>query len=240
MAQFKAVFFDAAGTLFETREPVGESYARIARQYGVHAAAEEINAAFRRTFRKAEALAFGPGRDAQELRSLERRWWRDLVAQTFAGLGQFTDFEAYFENLFSFFAEPSNWIADRDAVPTLEALRRSGLVLGVISNFDYRLYRILDGLGLSRWFDSITISCEAGFAKPSARLFEAALECHGLLPPDAVHVGDSESLDLAGASAAGLAAVLIDRKLPERLVIAERTARVSSLAVVVEAARLFQ
>ncbi len=240
MAQLKAVFFDAAGTLFETREPVGASYARIARAHGVDESAEAISAAFRQAFHNAAALAFGPGRSAQELRGLERQWWHDLVAKTFAGLGQFTDFDAYFDALFEFFADPVHWVADHEALLTLRTLRERGFTLGVISNFDYRLYRILDGLGLSGWFDSITISSEAGFAKPSAKLFEVALGRHRLAADEALHVGDSEHLDLAGASAAGLAAVLIDRKMPARIAMGERVARVSSLGATIEAARFFQ
>lgn len=239
MAQIKAVFFDAAGTLFETREPVGETYARFARAYGVDASANAVNVAFRRTFHDALPLAFGEGRKPDELRRLERDWWRGLVQMTFAGLGEFTDFEAFFDSLFEFFADPARWVADAEALPTLSALRERGLTLGVISNFDYRLYRILDGLGLSRWFDSITISSEAGYAKPSPRLFEIVLEQHGLTPAEAIHVGDSEHLDLAGASAAGMAAVLINRKLGEQVSIADRTARVSSLSAAINAVSLF-
>jgi putative hydrolase of the HAD superfamily len=209
----KAVFFDAAGTLFETREPVGETYARNARLFGVDSSAKAVEAAFRSAFRLAPPLAFGPGREAQELRRLEREWWRSVVGKSFAGLGQFSDFEAYFNSLFEFFADPEHWVADPEAIPTLRTLRERGLVLGVISNFDYRLYRILDGLELSPWFDSITISSEAGYAKPSARLFETALERHRLAPDQALHVGDSEHLDRVGASAAGLTAVLINREI---------------------------
>src|SRR5690349_12196519 len=89
MAQIEAVFFDAAGTLFETREPVGESYARIARAYGLNASAGAVDAAFRRTFRDAVPLAFGTGCKPEQLRRLEREWWRDLVMRTFAGMGEF-------------------------------------------------------------------------------------------------------------------------------------------------------
>ena len=238
MAKLKAVFFDAAGTLFDTREPVGASYARIAHAFGVDTSAAAVNAAFRRAFHDAEPLAFGPDRDAQDLRRLERDWWRGLVAKTFAGFGEFSDFEAYFDALFEFFAAPVNWIADNDALSILQRLHECGLTLGVISNFDYRLYRILDGLELSRWFDSITISSEAGYAKPSARLFETALKRHRLAPDEALHVGDSERLDLAGASAAGLAAVLLDRRMGEHLAIEGRIARVSSLTAIIEAVRL--
>jgi putative hydrolase of the HAD superfamily len=240
MARIKAVFFDAAGTLFETREPVGETYARIARAYGVDASPDAIDAAFRRTFREALPLAFGSGREPEELRGLERDWWRGLVAKTFAAFGEFTDFEAYFNSLFECFADPTRWVADPEALPTLGMLRTRGLTLGVISNFDYRLYRILDGLGLSRWFDSITISSEAGYAKPSARLFEIALRQHRLAPGEALHVGDSQHLDLAGASAAGMAAVLINRKSGEHFSIAERFAQVSSLKATIDAVSFFE
>jgi putative hydrolase of the HAD superfamily len=230
MATIKGVFFDAAGTLFETREPVGETYARFARAYGIDASAHAVNAAFRRVFRDAPPLAFGPGLEPHELRRLERDWWRSLVAQTFADIGQFTDFDAYFDSLFEFFADPAHWIADPQALQTLTGLRERGLKLGVISNFDYRLYRILDGLGLGRWFDSVTISSETGYAKPSLRIFQSALERLGLTPAEAVHIGDSEPLDLAGASAAGLIAVLLDPNLAEGTSVTARTARIRSLS----------
>jgi putative hydrolase of the HAD superfamily len=229
MAPIKAVFFDAAGTLLETREPVGESYARIARGYGVDATAEAVNAAFRSAFRDASPLAFGPGLQPHELRRLERDWWSGLVAKTFAGIGQFTNFHDYFDSLFEFFADPANWVADCEALSTLSTLRERGLTLGVISNFDHRLYSILDGLGLRRCFDSITISSEAGSAKPSAKIFEIALRRHRLVAGEALHVGDSEHLDVAGAAAAGLPAVLVNPKLRERISITGRVAQVSTL-----------
>lgn len=133
------------------------------------------------------------------------------MADTFAGLGEFTDYDAYFDALFAFFADPANWEVDDEAPVTLQRLKERGFALGVISNFDARVYRILDGLGLTRFFDSITISSEAGYAKPSARLFEVALEKHSLLPRDTIHVGDSIVFDIHGAAAAGIPAVLIDR-----------------------------
>jgi len=73
----KVIFFDAAGTLFEPREAVGATYARIARGYGVYASAGEVHDAFRRVFGKAPGLAFGPGRSAAE--GIERQ----LLATSF-------------------------------------------------------------------------------------------------------------------------------------------------------------
>lgn len=231
----RVVFFDAAGTLFDPREPVGESYARIAREFGVAVTGAQVSAAFRRVFHSAAGLAFGPGRTPEDLRQLERQWWHDLVEQVFAGLGRFANFEAYFAALFAFFADPAHWQADPEAIPLLAELKGRGLKLGVISNFDARLYAILEGLGLSPYFDSITISSRAGYAKPATEIFQTALAKNRVQAADALHVGDSESLDVVGAQAAGIAAVLIDREARERCAASGHVARVSALAAVTDA-----
>ena len=210
----RVIFFDAAGTLFHTREPAGLSYAKIARRFGIEADERVVIDSFRRAFSSAPGLAFGPGHDAARLRQLEREWWQRLVSATFAGLGEFADFDAYFDALFAFFADPANWTCDSDAPMLLTALRESGLELGVISNFDYRIYGILQALKLSRHFDSITISSEAGYAKPAPEIFRMALERHSLPAAEALHVGDSAPLDVDGARAAGIAAVLVDSDGP--------------------------
>ena len=206
----RAVFFDAAGTLFHTREPAGLSYAKIARRFGVEPDERVLINSFRRTFDAMPGLAFGPGHEDAKLRWLERQWWHQLVRATFAEIGEFADFDAYFDTLFAFFADPANWVCDPAAPVLLAALRERGITLGVISNFDHRIYRILETLGLSRYFDSITISSEAGYAKPSPEIFRVALKRHSLSAADAVHVGDSKSLDIEGAFAVGLGAVLVD------------------------------
>lgn len=232
----RAVFFDVAGTLIVPRERIGQSYARLARDYGLEADGQAVGAAFRRAFHAAPGLAFGPGHEPGELRRLEREWWRRVVVDTFAGFGQFRDFDGYFAALFDFLADPANWQADAEAEPLLAELRRRGHTLGVISNFDYRVYGILRGLGLSPYFDSITISSEAGWAKPAREIFAQALAQLGAAPGEALHVGDSEHMDLAGALGAGIAAVLIDRRASRRCAISGRSARVANLGAVIEAA----
>ena len=234
--RLRAIFFDVAGTLIVPRERIGQSYARLALDYGLEADAKAVGAAFRRAFNAAPGLAFGPGHDARELRRLEREWWRRVVADTFAEFGPFRDFEGYFAALFDFLADPANWKADQDAEPLLAQLKERGHTLGVISNFDYRVYGVLKGLGLGAYFDSVTISSEAGWAKPALEIFNAALNRHALEPGEALHVGDSEHMDLAGALAAGIAAVLIDRRAPERCAISGRSARVASLSAVIQVA----
>ena len=150
----KALFFDAAGTLFEAREPVGHTYARIARQHGLIADDAVVSAGFRRAFASTPGLAFGPGHRADEIRRLEREWWYGLVRRSFEGLGEFDSFDAFFDELFAYFGEPANWVPLPDARSVLQRLKDTDLKLGIISNFDHRLYRILDGLDLRPFFDT--------------------------------------------------------------------------------------
>ena len=89
---------------------------------------------------------------------------------------------------------------------------KPGLELGIVSNFDSRLFNVLRGLSIADLFDTITISSLAHAAKPSPKIFELALEQHAVEPGEAMHVGDSVRDDVEGATKAGLKAVLLARQ----------------------------
>ena len=65
--------------------------------------------------------------------------------------------------------------------------------------------------GLDALVDAALSSAEAGERKPSAGIFRRALAIAGAGDRAALHVGDSLELDIAGARAAGLSAVLVVR-----------------------------
>ncbi len=236
----KAVFFDAAGTLFDAREPVGHTYARIARKHGLRADDAQVSAGFRRAFSSTPGLAFGPGRRADEIRRLEREWWYGLVRRSFEGLGEFDSFDAFFEELFGYFGDPASWAPLPEAHSVLRRLKDTNLKLGIISNFDYRLYGILEGLALRPFFETVTISSEAGYAKPAPQIFATALSDLGVTSAEAVHIGDSEQMDIRGAQDAGLRAILIDTGSIGAPVSEHNVARVSSLAEMIEVMRLLR
>lgn len=98
-----------------------------------------------------------------------------------------------------------------DAVPALETLHDRGLRLVVVSNWDCSLPRVLDGCGLGEMLDGTITSAGAGARKPDPAIFERALELAGCEPEEALHVGDTADEDLAGARAAGIRSLLIDR-----------------------------
>lgn len=94
----------------------------------------------------------------------------------------------------------------------LGALRDRGIPLVVCSNWDVSLHEVLERTGLSRYLDGVVTSAELGVSKPDPAPFRAALALVGAPPPDeALHVGDTVDEDVAGARAAGIPAVLIDR-----------------------------
>jgi HAD superfamily hydrolase (TIGR01509 family) len=70
---------------------------------------------------------------------------------------------------------------------------------------------VLDRTGLTPLLDGIVISAEVGAAKPDPAIFERALAVAGARAEEAVHVGDTPDVDVAGALAAGLRAIHLDR-----------------------------
>jgi putative hydrolase of the HAD superfamily len=206
----KLIFFDAAGTLIEVRGSVGEVYASWAQQYGVSLAPATLQPRFVQAFRAQPPLAFSRYESEAELKRLEFAWWQRLVRQVFAEV-EFPRFAEFFATVFEYFRRPEAWQLYEDVLPTLAGLQARGIQLAVLSNFDTRLEDLLKGLGLSPYLVGVHLSSRIGAAKPDVRIFQAALQAHGVQPHEAWHVGDSWREDLAGAEAAGLRAFIIDR-----------------------------
>jgi len=209
----RTVFFDAAGTLLALREPVGETYARFARRQGIVADAQALEDGFRHAFGRAEPLAF-PGASSRSIPALEREWWWRRVSEAFRAAGVDPSQRAVaqaFTAVFEHFATRRAWRLFADVKPVLRLLRARGLRLAVVSNFDTRLLRLLEGFGLASSFDAVVLSSTAGFAKPDARLFAAAVAAIRGAATTTLHVGDSERLDRRAALAAGLRAFRLDR-----------------------------
>src|SRR5215510_8571335 len=104
----KAIFFDAAGTLFTVNGSVGDIYARLAREHGKDVAVTDLEQGFRRYFAAAPPMAF-PNASPEQIPTLEKQWWETLVRDVFSSLGAFPRFPEYFTALFEFFARAEAW-----------------------------------------------------------------------------------------------------------------------------------
>jgi HAD superfamily hydrolase (TIGR01509 family) len=91
----------------------------------------------------------------------------------------------------------------------LEGLLEAGLRLAVVSNADGRVHEYLETAGLADCFEFILDSAVVGIEKPDPRIFELALDRLGLEPGEVVYVGDTYEVDVLGARAAGMRAILI-------------------------------
>jgi putative hydrolase of the HAD superfamily len=90
----------------------------------------------------------------------------------------------------------------------LARLRAARIRLGVVSNSDGRVEAALQAAGLREFFDVVVDSAIVGVEKPDPAIFHAALEALGIAARDALYVGDLYEVDVQGARAAGMDAVL--------------------------------
>jgi len=232
---FAAVTLDGAGTLFGVAEPVGETYARVATRHGMRLSRADLESRFRAAFAAAPPLAF-PGGSPTRLADHERAWWYALVRRVFGPAATSPGFDACFAELFAHYAHPDAWRVFPEVPDALAALRARRLRLALVSNFDQRLVALVAGLGLAPLLDAVVHSTAAGAAKPDPAIFRVALARLAVDPGDALHAGDDVDRDVAGARAAGLHAVLVDRDarsspLPDD---ALRITRLDELAGVVD------
>lgn len=205
------VLLDAAGTLIEPAEPVTETYARFALEFGAEIAPARLLTAFRDVFTKMPPMAF---RDfsADTLDTLERGWWRSLVEQVIRKTGaEIRDFDTFFDSLYTHYASGEAWALYPEVQEVLRRLATRGSPVAVVSNFDSRLPPILRDHGLEPLFAEIVFSTGVGTAKPNPGIFQHALNKLGVLPERAVHIGDSREADYEGAKAAGLEGLLLKR-----------------------------
>jgi putative hydrolase of the HAD superfamily len=208
-AKIKAVFFDAGGTLFRPYPSVGEVYSEVARAHGLETDPAKLESIFHSLWEKRDGLASLASHSSEKE---EKNWWHSLVWEVFSSLGTVENFDAFFDELYDRFASPETWCLFEDALPALREMKKSKKIVGIVSNWDSRLFRICKGLGLEPYLDFILASAVVGAAKPSPKIFQEALRRAGVQPEEAIHVGDSLEDDIRGAEQAGIRAVFLDRQ----------------------------
>lgn len=223
----ETVFLDAGGVLlFPNWTRV---QAALAGQ-GVHVTADQMARAEPRARKQLDAKrTIGTTTDAS------RGWlFFDLILEQ-AGVARSPQTAAALTELHAYHRANNLWELVPDGVrPALTALRDHGLTLVVVSNANGTLRAHMDRIGLSTLVDIVIDSQDEGVEKPDPRLFEIALERAGARPESTIHVGDLYQVDVVGARAAGVRAVLLDETGQHPDVDCHR---VASLAELVEQVR---
>ncbi|HEX5043169.1 MAG TPA: HAD-IA family hydrolase [Candidatus Polarisedimenticolaceae bacterium] len=215
--RYRWALFDVGETLIRPRESFGAVYARVLAPLGLAREAPEWERALRTTWAEVSA-SLPPGTDRYgSLPGGEEAYWLRFVRRTLELAGTPTPglAERALAPLRSAFAKPEAWKVFPEVEASLDRLRAAGIGLGVVSNWDSRLPVLLDRLGLAARFDVVVVSALAGVEKPHPEIFRRALEGLGADPTRTAHVGDIPELDGAGAHAAGIRPILLERHAPE-------------------------
>lgn len=100
-----------------------------------------------------------------------------------------------------------------ESVEALDAIAARGVHMGIVSNSDGSVERLLSDRGVGRvgseWV-CVVDSHILGVAKPDPAIFHHALETVGVPAERAVHVGDSIRFDVEGARAADVRPLHMD------------------------------
>ncbi len=101
-----------------------------------------------------------------------------------------------------------------DVLPFLRTLRSRGIKIAVVSNCDENTRDLLVELGVATLADALVLSNEVGAAKPAAEIYQYALDKLGVTA-EAALFADNSATYCAGATALGIRAVQVVRKVQE-------------------------
>jgi putative hydrolase of the HAD superfamily len=199
----ECVLFDAVDTLLAPAPSFQGRFVAVAAEHGVPLEEAAVDAALAAAAR--EAAWPEDWTDP----ATQRAFWLGFYREVLGSLGHSQ--EELAEALFQAFSDPAGYRLFDDVRPALDELAGRGLTLGLVSNFEPWLDEVLALQGIADRFAAVAISGTLGVAKPDPRIFKAALDEAGADPAATVHVGDQPVNDVAGALAAGITPVLIDR-----------------------------
>jgi putative hydrolase of the HAD superfamily len=207
--RWAAVFFDAGETLVHPHPSFPDLFARILAREGHEVSPDAIrdrihvvSDRFREAARTNELWTTSPEKS--------RRFWHEVYAIFLRDIGIADDTLA--DTCYREFTDLANYALFDDVVPALRRLKEEDLTLGVVSNFEEWLERLLEQLGVRSYFAVRVISGVEGFEKPDPRIFQLAMERAGVEPGRSVYVGDNPEFDVDPALAVGMFPVLIDRR----------------------------
>jgi putative hydrolase of the HAD superfamily len=210
----RAVTLDLWGTLIDSRDPIGKIERRremlltAIRTAGFPLELEQLRGGFRAARR---IIDEGIALDNRDVGPPGR--WQELMRQ----LGippESVPFElvtaAYEDLTLEFLPNLLDGVAE-----TVERLAGK-YKIALICNTGYTggrvLRQVLAQHGLVKYFETLTFSNEHGWLKPDPKIFHFTLSELGVPPEHALHIGDTESMDIAGARASGMYSA---RYLPE-------------------------
>lgn len=216
LSKLRCITVDVTGTLIAYKGELGDYYCMAAKAVGLPCPDyRRMHEGFKSAYTDMAKRypCFG---HAAKMPNID--WWRSCVKDSFIRAGYEYDdetFEKVFKRIYSSFGSSAPYSVFLDSQPFLRWARQKGLIVGIVSNAEYRYQDvILPALGLNRGleWDFGVFSGIVGVEKPDPRIYQIALEKAGNInPSEALHIGDSMRKDYLPARSVGMHALLVDR-----------------------------
>ncbi|KAF2464743.1 HAD-like protein [Lindgomyces ingoldianus] len=200
--------FDAFGTLFTPKAPIEAQYGEIAKRHGIDCPSEKLlKQSFKAAFKEESTKHPNYGK---ALDMGAETWWENVIKKTFLPfLKQNQQLpQPLISDLWMRFSTKEGYVMYPDVLPFFEMLRHSKAlsnsshswrwektVVGVITNSDDRVPRVLESLGLKigprragssalrtergsldHDISFVVLSYDVGYEKPDPRMFNAAAD----------------------------------------------------------------
>ncbi len=209
--KYKGVFFDWFNTLtgYETSREL--LYQRAFDQRGIELNTGTIFKGIQRGDRYYFSQGAPVMNTASTLKELSRHYYlypQFIVDEAHLDIPADIQIEVVQQVLSEF---KNNQVLFADCLPAVRALKQNHLSVGIITNADAKVLKMIETSAIAPMVDTVTTSEEARAEKPAAAIFNLALRKAGLQASEAVFVGDQYHNDVVGARRAGIAAILIDR-----------------------------
>lgn len=191
----KVVFLDAEGTFLRFYPSLGEIYKDLFGRYGIIVDPGKTEEALRSAYRKVFQETIKPPLNGE----ICKEAWKRVFEQVFKHLKSYPQFEILFKEAFDFFSKPECVEVIPGFREFINSLKKRGIKCAIISNWDCRLYSVLEGHGLLHHFDAVFLGCEVGYLKPDLRIFQIALDHFKVTPEETLMIGDSLKDDIEPA-----------------------------------------
>lgn len=196
------IFLDVGDTLLSLRVPPGKIYVDVLKKHGIISSSTDLEV-LKQIFSKIWIeMNRKPNPESRDRYSLHPGgtdgWWIELIDTFLREISEgktVTMADEIYREIFKQFEDPDLWNIESSFSEFLSVVRQKNLGIGIISNWDLRLRKLLLEKKLLNEFSPVLISAEFGYEKPSPKIFEEGARISGARPENLVYIGDKPELD---------------------------------------------